>query len=299
MLVTGASGRLGRLVLNALLAHGAQRIIATTRSPEHLADMKRLGVDVRFADHDRPETLGDAYRGARRMLVISSYSVGRRADQMRQVVEAAKAAGVRHICYTSTTGARPSDDPVTNDHFWSETAIQQSGLTWTMLRHNMFAEHVPLAVAAGIVTGTLTSPIGDMGRGYVTRRDCALADAGALANCEETCRIIDVTGPAIVSQTELARIASRLAGRTVVYRSSSRDGAIASWTAAGMPEHIAQAHADYDLFAAEGHHALATRAVALLGGAEPEPIESFLLSNRAVLMPTVEGQINLAAIERL
>jgi len=293
LLVTGASGRLGRRVVELLLARDTGRpIIATTRTPGALADLARRGVEVRYADHRDPAGLVDALRGAERMLAISSFDIGRRGAQIANLVAAAAAAGVSHLCYTSAAGAGadPVADPVTADHRHSERAITESGLDWTLLRHNMYAEHVPLTLAVGVASGLFCSPIGAGGRAYVTREDCARADAGALAAAPEGNRVVEVSGPALVTHAALAAIATRLTGRPVAFRAVDRAAAIAHWTRHGIPAPIAAMVADYDLFAGEGHHSAVTTAVRDLGGAAPEPVEALLARHPDWLRPGAAGR---------
>ena len=138
-IVTGASGRLGRMVTDELLEHlHPAELILTTRNPSALARLAARGTHVRYADFDQPETLAKAFEDGDRMLLISTLSVGRRAIQHRNAIEAAVKTGVKHIAYTSSGGAHP-DNPalVIRDHLETEDALVHSGVAFTILRDLM------------------------------------------------------------------------------------------------------------------------------------------------------------------
>ena len=142
----------------------------------------------------------------------------------------------------------------------------------------------------------LRSPIGTGGRGYVTRDDCARTDAGALADDFDGRRIVDVTGPAVVTHAELAEIASRVTGRPVRYEPATRAAAAAAWTDLGVPREIAVLCADFDMDASQGHHAVVTDAVEALGGATPTSVERVLSANAALLAPDADNRTQMAAL---
>jgi NAD(P)H dehydrogenase (quinone) len=294
LLVTGGSGRLARRVIERILAKSSDHVITTTRTPDKLVDLARRGVEVRYADHDDVASLEAAFAGPDRMLAISASAVGRRAEQMRAVVQAAKQAGVRHFCYTSTLAPKPSArDPIDNDHFWSEAAIFASGMTWTILRHAMYSEHIFLSLPIAVASGRLVSVMGLFGRAYVTREDCARADAGALMAEDEERRIYDVTGPAVVTQRELAALGSELTGRRIVHIDGSADDVRKAWLAAGMAPPLVEGLLSYDLFAANGGHHVRSNAVQRLGGEEPESVSRFLERHKDALLPDADGRVKL------
>ena len=133
-IVTGATGSFGRLITAQLLEHlHPAELILTTRNPPALANLAARGAHVRYADFDRPETLAGAFEDGDRMLLISTLSVGRRATQHRNAIEAAVRAGVKHIVYTSSGGATPANPAIViPDHLQTEDALKTSGVAYTI-----------------------------------------------------------------------------------------------------------------------------------------------------------------------
>ncbi|MFD0657422.1 NAD(P)H-binding protein [Thermocatellispora tengchongensis] len=142
IVVTGATGHLGTLVVRGLAARvPAGEVVAAVRDPKKAEGLAALGVQVREADYDRPETLGPALEGAEKVLLISGSEPGRRVPQHRAVVEAAKAAGVRHLAYTGILGGPETDFPLADDHKGTEEVILASGLAYTFLRNGWYTEN--------------------------------------------------------------------------------------------------------------------------------------------------------------
>lgn len=185
LFVTGASGHLGRRVIELLLEKNAGKIVAGTRTPEKLADLAARGVVVRHADFEDPKSLEAAFAGADRVLIVSTDAIdrpGRRIAQHRAAVAAAVRAGVKHAVYTSMPN--PETSPVTfaPDHLGTEQALKSSGLTYTILRNCWYTEYLVPGLAAAVAAGKLISATGNGGAPYVTREDCAQAAAAALAS---------------------------------------------------------------------------------------------------------------------
>ena len=285
LLVAGASGHLGRRVIELLLESGAGPVIATTRTPEKLADLDAGGVDVRKAAFAEPASLAAAFRGAGRMLLVSTNDLPNRRKEQRAAVEAAVTAGVKHVVYTSAPAARPDPaNPLIDSHFWTEQALAASPVGWTVLRNNIYAEITLMGLPRAVATGQLFTATGNGGRSYVTREDCARAAAAALASDFDGQRIVDVTGPEAVTQDALAALVSEISGRTVVHVPVSAADLIAGMTAAGLPAPIASVLAAFDVDAAEGYHAMVTPVVAALTGRAPTPLRDFLAANRAAFV---------------
>ncbi len=284
LLVTGASGQLGRLVVERLLETDAGPIIATTRTPEKLASLAERGVEIRKADFTTSASLARAFEGAHRMLLISTgdlFPEGLRLSQHRTAIEAAVDAGVQHVVYTS--GPAPYPTPkgsLISDHYWTEQALAASPLEWTILRHHLYTETLIGALAAALKFGELASSAGDGGNNYVTREDCARADAAALASDWRSRRILDVTGPEPVTQAELARIASELTGRPLRYKKLTRDEHAQILTSAGLPPFLVDALLSFNQAAARGYHAVTAPTVAELTGRPPTSVKTFLAAHR-------------------
>ena len=221
--LTGASGRLGRLILGSLMKSvPANRIIATTRRPERLAKEAAAGLTVRRADFDHPASLPEAFRGASRLLIVSTgdheeiYS-GRRRLQHRAAIAAAREAGVRHIAYTSCASAtsEEADDPVLSDHGDAERELARSGLTWTALRNNIGMEGIPYFLKALRVGDKLLVPEGSSEPCWVASSDYASVAASVLAGSCDLEGAVEVTGPEALGLVELAKRWSKYQGRTM------------------------------------------------------------------------------------
>jgi NAD(P)H dehydrogenase (quinone) len=288
LLVTGASGHLGRRVIELLLEKGIApaSIIATTRSPEKLADFAAQGIDVRHADYDQPDTLAEAFKGADRLLLISTDVIDpRRLTQHLNGVKAAEAAGVKHVLYTSLTNPDPST-PVTlaPDHWGTENALRGSSMGWTFLRNNIYADGQVQALAQAIQFGGLYSAVGDGKIAYVTREDCAQAAAAALAAEFDGNRILNITGPAAVSQAELAQIASEFSGKTIPYVALPADVLKQNLTNVGLPPHIVNLIVSFDEAGAQGKLDLVSSDFELLTGRKPTSVAEFLATQRAAVL---------------
>jgi len=287
LLVTGAAGNLGRRVVELLLEAKAGPIVATTRTPEKLADFAKRGVEVRKADFNDPTTLAKAFAGVERLLLVSTgdlFPEGARLKQHRNAVQAAVAAGVKNVVYTSAPAPYPTPaGSLINDHYWTEQALAASPLEWTILRHHLYTEFLIATLTTAIKFGQLTSSVGTAGTNYVTREDCARADAAALASDFSGRRVLDVTGPAPVTQDELASLASRLSGKPVRHVAVSRAEHGKVLAGAGLPPFLVDALLNFNEAGAHGYHAVSPPTVQTLTGKTATSVQDYLTANRAAL----------------
>ncbi|QQR35223.1 NmrA family NAD(P)-binding protein [Devosia oryziradicis] len=283
LLVTGAAGQFGRIAVEELLARGATRVIAGTRDPDKLAELAARGVTVRKVDFDDAASLASGFAGVDRVLIISTDGIGKRVAQQTAAVAAAKAAGVKHIVYTSAPAARPNADAgLAAEHFWTEVAIAQSGIDFTILRDHMYAENNLMSAANEVASGQIFGLIGDRGTAYVSRADAARTAAGALLTAEGK-TVLDVTGPAPVTNAERAALYSELTGKTITSIAITPPELTAGMVAAGLPEGFAQALVAFQVDAVIGYHGAVTDVVEHFSGRKPTSFADFLAENRAAL----------------
>lgn len=283
ILVTGASGNFGRVAVEELLARGATRVVAGTRDPSKLQDLSAKGVEIRKLDFDDAATLPAALAGIERVLIVSTDAIGRRVAQQQAFVEAAKAAGVKHIVYTSAPAARPNADAGLNpEHFWTEVAIAASGLDFTILRNHMYAENIFMEAAQVIASGQLFGLIGDRGTSYVTRADTARTAAGALLSAEGK-TIEDVTGPAPITNVERAALLSQLTGKKIDVIALTPEQLQQGMVAAGLPEAFANVLVAFQRDAVTGFHGVVTDVVERYSGRKPTTYADFIAANKAAL----------------
>jgi NAD(P)H dehydrogenase (quinone) len=287
VLVTGASGQLGRRVVELLLDRAAAPVIAVTRTPDKLADLAARGATVKRADFDDPDALAAAARGVRRALLISTDAVdrpGRRIEQHRRAIGALAAAGVPHVVYTSLPNPyAASPVAVAPDHRATEEALAASDLGFTILRNNLYADLLLYALPRAVQTGELVDARGAGAIAWVTREDCARAAAAAVAATGIERRTVDVTGPAALTSAELAAATAAVTGRSVVHRPVTVAALVAGMVASGMPEPIAQLYASFDAGTARGDHAAVWNTVEQLTGTPPQSVRDFLAAHRAAL----------------
>nr|MBL8411179.1 SDR family oxidoreductase [Dechloromonas sp.] len=253
IVVTGASGQLGRLVIEALLNKlPAGDIVAAVRNPEKVADLAARGVQVRLADYDQPASLAGAFKGADKLLLISANEVGRRVPQHRAVIDAAKAAGVGLLAYTSILHADTSPLPLAAEHLETESLIRASGLPEVILRNGWYTENytagIPTALQYGVV-------LGSAGQGRIAsaaRADYAEATAAVLTRDDQAGSIYELAGDESYTLGEFADEIARQSGKAVAYQDLPESEFKAALLGAGLPEFVAALLAESDVGAAKG-----------------------------------------------
>lgn len=270
--VTGATGQLGRLAIEQLKQRtDAANIIALARTPEKAAD---LGVAVRQADYTRPESLSAALAGVDTLLLISSSEIGQRVAQHRNVLEAAKRAGVKRVVYTSLLHADASPLSLAAEHVQTEADIKASGLAYTLLRNGWYTENyigaIPGALAAGAV-------VGSAGQGRIaaaTRADYALAAAiVALAPGHEG-KTYELAGDQAWTLSELAAELSAQVGREIPYRDLTEAEYAKVLESVGLPGELAAAIASWDVGASQGALYDDSKQLSALIGRETTPLSA-------------------------
>lgn len=251
--VTGASGQLGRLVIDALLRTVApSEVVALVRNPSKLADLAARGVVVRAFDYDAPATLVPALAGVDRLLLISSSEVGSREAQHGAVIAAARTAGVGYIAYTSILHADANPMNLAIEHRATEAAIVASGLPHAFLRNGWYTENYVMSVAPAIEHGALIGSAGDGRVSSASREDYADAAAAVLADGSVETRIFELAGDDAYTLTDFAAAIGDIAGRPVIYKDLPQDDYRGVLEGAGLPAPIADMLAESDAKAAQG-----------------------------------------------
>ncbi|MFE4515618.1 SDR family oxidoreductase [Kitasatospora sp. NPDC056783] len=249
--VTGATGQLGRLVVEGLLAAvPASEVAVAVRSAEKAADLAARGVTVRVVDYDKPETLAGAFAEGDKVLLISGSEVGRRIPQHRAVVEAARAAGVALLAYTGILGA--ATFRLADEHKATEELILASGLPYVFLRNGWYTENY-LGDAAGTVARGVV--LGSAGQGRIAtapRRDYADAAVAVLVGEGHQGAAYELSGDVAWSLPELAAELAAVSGKPVGHRDVTPAEHLDALVGAGLPQGFAEALVDVDAGIARG-----------------------------------------------
>lgn len=254
LVVTGATGQLGRHVIGALLGRGARAedIVATGRDTARIADLADAGVQVRYADYDEPESLRRALTGADRLLLISGTQVGARVAQHQNVIDAAGQARVELLAYTSIAKADHSSVPLAADHQATERALADAGLPHTLLRNSWYLENYTAQLPVYVERGMMLGSAGDGRISAATRADYAEAAAAVLLGDDHAGKVYELGGDEGFTLAELAAEVSRVTGRKVEYRDLPVADYAQALVTAGLPEPFARSLADSDLGVARG-----------------------------------------------
>ncbi|MDC0710445.1 SDR family oxidoreductase [Stigmatella sp. ncwal1] len=253
ILVTGATGKLGRLVVEGLLKQiPAQQLAIAVRNPEKASDFAARGVQVRRADYSQPDTLQSAFAGVEKVLLISSNEVGQRLEQHRAAVAAAKKAGVRLLAYTSILHADTSGLALAAEHKGTEELIRASGIPFVFLRNGWYTENYTENLAPALAHGAIVGSSGEGRIAVATRADYAAAAVAVLTRPGHENKIYELGGDTPLTLTELATEVARQTGKAIVYKNLPPDQYKGVLTQAGVPGPFAGVLVDSDLGAARG-----------------------------------------------
>lgn len=251
--VTGATGQLGQLVVNGLLEKGTSiNVIAVVRDEKKALPLVKRGAEVRVAHYGDPAALKAAFSGVDRLLLISSSEVGQRIEQHKNVINAAKAAGVQHIVYTSAPRATTTTLIIAPEHKATEENILQSGMEYTILRNNWYTENYKDQVETASKTGTIVSAAGAGRVASATRADFAAGTVVVLLGTGHEGKVYEFGGDYAWDYNELAVTIGEIIGKPVVYKAVDAGTLINILKGAGLDEGTAGFIAALDGNIAEG-----------------------------------------------
>ncbi|MCF5709879.1 NAD(P)H-binding protein [Pseudomonas syringae] len=274
IVVTAASGQLGRLVIQQLLETvPATEIVAAVRSPEKAADLAALGVHVRKGDYSQPATLDSAFAGADKVLLISSNEIGQRYPQHRAVIDAAKRAGVKLLAYTSILRADSSQLGLADEHVETEAYLRASGVPFTLLRNGWYTENYAASIPGALAHDAF---IGSADQGRISsagRIDYAQAAVAVLTSGEDQSgRVYELAGDESYTLPDFATELSRQSGKPIPYVNLPQADFEAALVTAGLPAVYADLLADSDAAAAKGALFDDTRQLSRLIGRPTTPL---------------------------
>jgi NAD(P)H dehydrogenase (quinone) len=272
VIVTGASGQLGRLVVDQLLATvPAAEVTAVVRDPAKAGGLAARGVTVAAADYNTPESFDGLLRAGDRVLLISGNEFHRdRTAQHKVVLDAAVEAGAALFAYTSAPGNWTG--LVADDHRATEDAILASGIPYSLLRNGMYHEMVTMNIPAALQHGALVRAAGDGRLASASRADYAAAAAAVLTEDGHGDTVYELTGDTAWSFAEFAAEVSKQSGRHVSYQAVTGEDYAAMLSGAGLPDPLARVMAGIDTSIAAGEHALVTGDLPRLAGRPTTPV---------------------------
>ncbi|MEU5580348.1 SDR family oxidoreductase [Streptomyces huasconensis] len=274
IVVTGATGNLGRLVIEGLLAAGvpAAEVAAVVRDKDKAADLAERGVELRVADYSAPETLRGAFAAGDRVLLISGSEVGQRVPQHRAVIDAAREAGVAHLTYTGILGGPDADFDLAAEHKVTERLILDSGLPYTFLRNGWYHENYTEHLAPVLAHGAVVASAGEGRVASAARADYAAAAVAVLTGEGHEGKAYELSGDVAWSMTEYAAEVARQSGKDIAYTNVPAEQHLAILTGAGVPEPMAAILVDVDAAIARGRLAGTSGDLARLIGRPTTPL---------------------------
>jgi NAD(P)H dehydrogenase (quinone) len=290
LLVTGAAGQLGQRVIHHLLETyevAPGRIIAATRSPEKLASLAAKGVVTRKADFDDAASLSAAFAGVDRLLIISTDALavsGQRLAQHKAAVAAAKQAGVKHILYTSMPAPDNSLVTFAPDHLGTENAVKASGIGHTILRDAWYFDNYLMGLPHSLEAGKWYTATGKGRVSNISREDCALAIAAALASDTTESATYTLTGGASITTEEVAAVVSEVTARPLEVVQVNGEQLAAGMTGAGLPKFVVDMLVSADANTHAGNFDIITEDFKKLTGKEPQMLRGFFEAHKAALL---------------
>ncbi|GAA2871344.1 SDR family oxidoreductase [Paenarthrobacter ilicis] len=254
IVITGATGQLGRHVVEALLERNvpAGDIVATGRSVEKLADFAERGVTVQEMDYENPASVAAALKGATKVLLISSSAVGQRVEQHRTVIEAAKAEGVELLAYTSIANADTTGMKLAAEHQATEELLKESGIPFVLLRNGWYLENYTEQLPGTLAQGAIAGSAGEGKVSAAARVDYAHAAAAVLVADDQAGKVYELGGDHAFTMGQLASEISDAAGREVTYNDLPASDYQQMLEGVGVPGAFAEILADSDLGIARG-----------------------------------------------
>ncbi len=275
--ITGASGHLGRLVIDQLLKQvAADQVAALARTPAKVADLAARGVQVRAADYNRPETLLPALTGVDKLLLISSSEIGQRTAQHRNVIKAAAEAGIELLAYTSILHADTSPLGLASEHRETEAQIKASGIPSVILRNGWYIENHTAGIPAALEHGVILGSAADGRFAAAARADYAAAAVAALLGEDQAGKVYELAGDTGYTLSELAETVSRESGKEVGYQDLPQGDYRAALISAGFPEPFADLLADSDVGASKGGLYDDARQLSQLTGQATTPLSALV-----------------------
>lgn len=276
ILVTGATGQLGRLVISSLLSASvpASSIAALVRDKAKAADLAALGVTIRVGDYGKPETLAAAFAGIKRLLLISSSEIGQRAAQHRNAIDAAKKAGVSLIAYTSLLHAPRTPLGLATEHRQTEAMLAESGVPFVVLRNGWYSENYAGSIPSALAHNTLFGCAGNGRISSAARADYAAAAAAVLQANDQAGKVYELAGDEAYTLTQFAAELSRQTQKTIAYQDLPEADYRAALVGAGLPAPIADLLSDSDKGAASDALFDDSRQLSRLIGRPTTPIKT-------------------------
>lgn len=285
IVITGATGQLGRHVVEALLERNvpAGDIVATGRSVEKLADFAERGVTVQEMDYENPASVAAALKGATKVLLISSSAVGQRVAQHRTVIEAAKAEGVELLAYTSIANADTTGMKLAGEHQATEELLKDSGIPFVLLRNGWYLENYTEQLPGTLAQGAIAGSAGEGKVSAAARADYAHAAAAVLVADDQAGKVYELGGDHAFTMDQLASEISSAAGREVTYNDLPAHEYQQILVGVGVPDAFAEILADSDLGIARGDLLVTSGDLQKLIGRPSTPLSEAVRSAAASL----------------
>jgi NAD(P)H dehydrogenase (quinone) len=287
IVISGASGGLAGETIDELMARGVpiEKLILVTRTPEKLASLAERGAAVRAGDFNKPDSLPAAFAGGKQLLLISTSGSGDRIAQHTAAIGAARRAGIKHIVYTSWINAI-EDNPaaVTRDHRMTEEALVKSGVPYTILRNQRYADGLVELGARAVASGQIISNSGRGKWAPVARRDCAAAAAAVLATPGHEGQIYDITGPDLINERDFAALLTAVTSKPVRVIDVNDATYVATLVGEGVPEAGAKVAASFGAATRANFLNIKSETLEILIGREPQSVRELLNENKAQLL---------------
>lgn len=247
--ITGATGQLGRLVVESLKKRGAtDNVVALVRNPAKAAE---LGIEAKAFDYEKPETLAASLQGIDHLLLISGNEIGKRKQQHENVIKAAKEAGVKWIVYTSLLHADKSSLSLAEEHKATEEMLKASGIPYTLLRNGWYTENYTGSVPGAVKAGAFIGSAEEGKIASATRADYAEAAAVVLTSNGHEGKVYELAGDDYYTLADLAAEISRQSGKEIPYKNLTEAEHVEALKSIGMPEVVAKVYAGFDAGAAK------------------------------------------------